>query len=131
MIKNIEHTAILAINPTELVQWYCDTLGFEIIHAIEENGQYFITLPGGGMLEFLKANDKDRGDQALNDAGIRHIAFTVENYDDVVRELENKGVTFTNPSHDVPPPEGGKRNFFPDPENNILQLISRPKPLCT
>ncbi len=127
MIRDIEHLAIHAKDPASLVKWYCDMLGFDIVHAIKENGQYFISLPGGGMIEFLRAGEASRVDHARNDAGIRHIAFTAENYDDVVKELEAKGVAFANPSHDAG--EGNKRNFFDDPEGNVLQLIHRPEPL--
>ena len=127
MIRDIEHTAIMAKDPAGLIAWYRDTLGFKVVHAIETNGQYFLTLPGGGMLEFLRANDAPRTAHVNSDAGIRHIAFTAENYDEVVKDLEGKGVTFANPSHDAG--EGNKRNFFPDPEGNVLQLIHRPEPL--
>ena len=127
MIRDIEHLAIHAKDPARLVKWYCDTLGFGVTHAIEENGQYFISLEGGGMIEFLRASDAPRANLARNDAGIRHIAFTAEDYDDVVRDLEAKGVTFANASHDAG--EGNKRNFFDDPEGNVLQLIHRPEPL--
>jgi glyoxylase I family protein len=127
MIRDIEHLAIHAKDPAGLVKWYCDTLGFSVTHAIEGNGQYFISLAGGGMIEFLPANDSPTVDHARNDAGIRHIAFTAENYDEVVAELEGKGVTFANDSHDAG--EGNKRNFFDDPEGNVLQLIHRPEPL--
>jgi glyoxylase I family protein len=127
MIRDIEHLAIHSKDPASLVNWYCETLGFTITHAIEDNGQYFISLPGGGMIEFLPANDSQTVSHARNDAGIRHIAFTAENYDDVVAELESKGVTFANDSHDAG--EGNKRNFFDDPDGNVLQLIHRPEPL--
>lgn len=127
MIRDIEHLAIHAKDPAGLVKWYCDTLGFDVIHAIESNHQYFISLKGGGMIEFLPASDAPRVEQARNDAGIRHIAFTAEDYDDTVRDLEAKGVTFSNERHDAG--EGNKRNFFDDPEGNVLQLIHRPEPL--
>ena len=127
MIKDIEHLAIMAADPARLIAWYRDVLGFKVIVAIEDRGQYFLSLPGGGMIEFLRASDKARGEQKNNDVGIRHIAFTAENYDDVVADLESQGVTFQNESHDAG--EGNKRNFFPDPEGNILQLIHRPEPL--
>lgn len=127
MIKDIEHTAIMAKDPAGLVKWYCEVLGFEIVMAIEDRGQYFLGLPDGGLLEFLEANDNERPGQSRGDAGIRHIAFTAEGYDDVVKDLESKGVTFANPDHDAG--GGNKRNFFDDPEGNVLQLIHRPAPL--
>tara|TARA_Y100000588_G_scaffold156420_1_gene170460 strand:+ start:6419 stop:6811 length:393 start_codon:yes stop_codon:yes gene_type:complete len=127
VITDIEHTAIMAADPAELIAWYRDVLGFNVIVAMEDRGQYFLSLPGGGMLEFLKASDKPGGEQANDDVGIRHIAFTAEDYDEVVAHLEEKGVTFQNESHDAG--GGNKRNFFPDPEGNILQLIHRPEPL--
>ena len=127
MIRSIEHVAILAADPLILTQWYCDTLDFKILTAKDAKGQYFINLPEGGVLEILPANDKERPHQELDDVGIRHIAFTVDDYEAAANSLEDKGVTFLSPHPEV---TGRHRiNFFHDPEGNILQLVWRPKPL--
>ena len=126
MIKNIEHIAIFAANPKALVDWYCEHLGFRVV--TEDSGHsYFIALPDGDMIEVLKAADKDRAPAAFEEAGLRHLAFTVENYDEVAERLAAVGIEFYNDSHVVP---GDNRvNFFEDPEGNILQIVQRAEPI--
>ena len=127
MIRSIEHIAVLAADPVSLAHWYCDTLGFKVISADDASGKHFIGLPEGGILEILRANDKERPEQRSNDAGIRHIAFIVDDYNATAKSLEERGVTFISPH---PAPTSRDRlNFFPDPEGNILQLACRAQPL--
>ena len=127
MIKAIEHIAVVAADPTLLARWYCDTLGFEIAHAHEEHRTYFLRLPEGGILEILPSNDRVPVDHAGDDAGIRHIALVVENFNTAHQALEDRGVTFVGPSHTSP--TGTRFDFFPDLEGNLLQLVYRPEPL--
>ena len=126
MIKNIEHIAIFAANPKALVDWYCEHLGFRVV--AEDSGQfYFIALPDGDMIEVGKAADKDRAPATFEEAGLRHVAFTVENYDEFAERLAAAGIEFYNDSHVVP---GDNRvNFFEDPEGNILQIVQRAEPI--
>ncbi len=49
MLKSVEHLAIFAQDSTSLARWYCDTLGFETVVALEDKGQYFLRLPGDGF----------------------------------------------------------------------------------
>jgi glyoxylase I family protein len=127
VIKSIEHIAILASDPGALARWYCETLAFTVLVATEAKGQFFVGLPEGGVVEFLPANDRTRAHQVSDDAGIRHIAFTVDDYDASARWLEENGVEFNAPHKET---TGGNRmNFFNDPEGNLLQLVWRPKPL--
>ena len=37
MLKSVEHLAIFAQDSTSLARWYCDTLGFETVVALEDN----------------------------------------------------------------------------------------------
>jgi len=127
MIQAIEHIAIAAADPGGLARWYCDTLGFDMIVASEESKTYFVRLPGGGMLEILPANDKTRPESANDDAGIRHLALTVDDFRATIDALTAKGVNFVGPAREIP--NGPKLAFFTDPEDNLLHLVWRPKPL--
>ncbi len=127
MIKSIEHIAIFASDPKSLAQWYCDTLGFGTLVSKEDKGQYFIDLQEGGVLEILPARNDRQMEPHPNDLGIRHIAFTVDDYDATATSLEERGIAFLNPH---PESSGSNRlNFFRDPEGNILQMVWRQKPL--
>jgi catechol 2,3-dioxygenase-like lactoylglutathione lyase family enzyme len=127
MLKSVEHLAIFAQDSTSLARWYCDTLGFETVVALEDKGQYFLRLPGDGFcLEFLRAGEAGITTEAANAPGIRHIALAVDDDDDDAKQLRERGVLFSRPHPDG---DGGARlNTFPDPEGNVLQLVWRPSP---
>jgi hypothetical protein len=66
MLKSVEHLVIFAQDSTSLARWYCDTLGFETVVALEDKGQYF-----------LRAGEAGITTEAANAPGIRHIAIVV------------------------------------------------------
>jgi glyoxylase I family protein len=136
MIRSIEHVAIAAKNTEALARWYCDTLGFTVVVAGRargtgqglDQGTWFVGPPeGGAVVEIIPANDTPRTDHEPSDAGMRHLAFTVTDFDAVCDSLKAKGVTFTGNMMGA----AGERRlaFFLDPEGNILQLVFRPQPL--
>lgn len=127
MIRSIEHIAIVAADPAALARWYCDTLGFKATLTDDVTQTYFVSLSGGGMLEIMPSNDHPPGDHAADDAGIRHIALAVDDFDKAYQALKNQGVDFVGPYRESP--NGTRFDFFPDPEGNLLQLLHRPHPL--
>ncbi|MCE2437989.1 MAG: VOC family protein [Candidatus Latescibacteria bacterium] len=127
MIRSIEHIAIVAADSKTLARWYCDVLGFEMILENEESETFFLRLPGGGILEFLPSNGRAPAVCAADDAGIRHIALKVDDFDSACRLLENRGAAFVGPYRETP--AGTRFNFLADPEGNLLQIVFRPEPL--
>ena len=127
MIRSIEHIAIVAADSGTLARWYCDVLGFEMILENEESLTYFVRLPGGGILEFLSSNDRAPAVCAADDAGIRHIALKVDDFDSACRMLEDRGAVFVGPYRETS--AGTRFNFVADPEGNLLQIVYRPDPL--
>ncbi len=131
-MKALEHAAIIADDPAGLADWYCKTLGFELITKGDlvldgkEMTYHFLGLSGGALLEILPSNKKSRTKKAADDAGIRHIAFLVENFEASCQSLQEKGLQL-GPARELP--DGTKLVFFPDPEGNLLQLVYRTKPL--
>ncbi len=127
MIHAIEHIAIFSADSKALAQWYCDTLGFEMALASEENRTYFVKLPGGGMFEILPANAKPRPDNVMDDAGLRHIALAVDDFEATYQALKARGITYAGPVRESF--GGSKLVFFTDPDGNLLHLVWRAKPL--
>ena len=127
MIRAIEHIAIVAADSEALARWYCDVLGFEMILGNDESRTYFVRLAGGGILEFLPSNDRTRPDGADDDAGIRHIALSVDDFDSACRALESRGAAFVGPYRETS--AGTRFNFLADPEGNLLQIVYRPESL--
>ncbi len=127
MIRSIEHIAIVAADSKALARWYCDILEFEMILENEESRTWFVRLPGGGILEFLPSNDRTRTPGAADDAGIRHIALSVDDFDSACRVLESRGAAFVGPYRETS--AGTRFNFLADPEGNLLQIVYRPESL--
>ena len=131
-MKALEHAAIIADDPEALVDWYCTTLGFELISKgdlVLDGNQltyHFLSLPGGALLEILPSNQKSRSKKAPDDAGIRHLAFLVEDFEASCQSLREKGLDLGTERE---LPDGTKLVFFPDPEGNLLQLVYRTKAL--
>ena len=126
MIQALEHLAIAAADPMALAEWYCATLGFDMLVAAPESQTYFVGLPGGGIIEILPIVGAATSPPAT--AGLHHLALTVDTFDSVYQQLLGQGVRFTGPAYRSP--DGTTQfDFFTDPEGNRLQLVYRAQPL--
>lgn len=126
MKYSVEHLGLPARNPLALKDWYVAVLDAKLIF---DNGEtppaYFVSLPGGLMLEIYQgtASLKETGDNSLN--GWRHLALRVGSIEKARAALAKKGVKFPDP---VKPAGGGGRVlFFRDAEGNLLHLVERPR----
>ena len=127
MITALEHVAIVSADPNSLADWYTETLGLEVLSKDEESSTYFLGVPGGGIFEILPSNDRPRPEATDDDVGIRHVAFTVDEFEPTCEELRRRGIEFSRMA--AGSPGETQMAFFPDPEGNILQIVRRPKPL--
>ena len=127
MIAAMEHVAIVSVDPGALTEWYTATLDFEVLSKDEESSTYFLGVPGGGIFEILPSNERPRPEATDDDAGIRHVAFTVDEFEPTCQELRRRGIEFSRMA--AGSAEETQMAFFPDPEGNILQIVRRPKPL--
>ena len=123
MFLGLEHTAIAAVNPEKLANWYCEHLGFHI--NFRYDAFFFVKAPNGSMLEIIPAKG-DRPDEHNLTPGIRHLAIAVEDFDKAHAALKSKGVHFTGEPYEN---QGNRLVFFQDLEGNLLHLIQREKPL--
>jgi catechol 2,3-dioxygenase-like lactoylglutathione lyase family enzyme len=76
----------------------------------------------------------DNAPPRLDDLGIHHVAFWVDDLEVFAKRLERRSAKILVPASRKNPHEtgGGKRGtsstmFFEDPSGNILQLDERPK----
>src|SRR5215468_5024148 len=92
MFRAIEHTAIATPDPEKLAAWYVDILGFRINHRYGPN--VFVRAPDGGVIELIPADNGDRPEQRMFQAGIRHLAVTVDDFDAAHHMLQSRGVKF-------------------------------------
>jgi catechol 2,3-dioxygenase-like lactoylglutathione lyase family enzyme len=123
MVTGIEHFAIASPNPRQLAEWYVAHLQFQINY--DYNGNYFVRAPNGFMIEIVPSQG-EAGPNEKRTPGMRHIAISVDDFDQAYAELQRQGVPFTDQPYEN---EGNRLVFFADPDGNQLHLIQRPRPL--
>lgn len=126
MIKGIEHVAIFAKDTAALKDWYIKMFEFRVVYD-NGKGTYFLMAPDGAMIEFVKTGENGGvvGDKV---SGIRHLALSVDNFEEMVDKLLAEKVKVV--SEPAVSAAGIKTFFFRDPEGNVLHLIYRPQPLA-
>jgi glyoxylase I family protein len=122
---SVEHIGLPALDSTALKDWYVNILGAKLVF---ETGQtppaYFLSLPGGLMLEIYQA-DASLAETSNNSlAGWRHLALRVDAIEPARDALMKKGVQFPDPIK--PAGGGGLVLFFRDAAQNLLHLVERP-----
>lgn len=123
IICGIEHTAIASPQPAQLADWYVQTLGFVVNYR--GSSAVFVKAPDGTMIEIIQSEGAAAAATSKT-PGIRHLALTVEGFDEVYAGLQAKGVKFVTQPLDS---KGNKVVFFEDPEGNLLHLLQRENPL--
>ena len=118
-IKGVEHVAIATPDPRSLAAWYIQHLNFEPL--LDTGTTVYINSPNSVVLEFVKAEDVPARPQ-IRDAGLRHIAFAVDNLEAAHAQLQADGVAFEAAPILSP---GMRLFFFRDPEGNYLHLVER------
>jgi len=125
MFQGLEHAAIASPNPEKLALWYVEHLGYTINSFSPASKTTFIRAPNGSMFEII-SSEGERAQQAMRSPGLRHLAITVDNFQEDYEWLKAKGVKFlTEPEIK----NGNSLVFFEDADGNILHLIQREKPL--
>jgi glyoxylase I family protein len=123
LIKGVEHVAIATPNPQQLAEWYIQLLNFTLL--LDTGATVYIKSPNSVILEFVKA-DHIPQQPKIRDAGLRHIAFAVDNLESAHDELTSNGVEFEGSPIALP---GMRLFFFRDPEGNYLHLVQREMPM--
>ncbi len=123
MFTGIEHFAIASPNPRRLAEWYVSSLEFEI--SYEYAGNFFIEAPNGVLVEIIPA-EGEPPESGMRTPGMRHIALSVDDFDEAQNQLTSLGVIFEGEPYSN---QGNRLRFFKDPDGNLLHLIHREKPL--
>jgi glyoxylase I family protein len=123
MFTGIEHFAIASPNPKLLAEWYVSHLDFTI--SFEYAGNYFVEAPNGALIEIIPSEGEAAANE-LRTPGMRHIAISVDNFDEARRQLAAQGTKFEGEPYTN---QGNRLQFFKDSDGNLLHLIQREKPL--
>ena len=124
LFDSIDHIAIISSDYQKAKDFYVDKLGFKVKREVErkDRDDFIITLeaPNGILIELFIERNPPRRVTRPEAAGLRHLAFRVQEIEESVEKLNKKGIETEEIRID---PQNGKRmTFFMDPDGLPLEL---------
>lgn len=96
MFNRIHHIAIICSDYSKSKHFYAEILGFKILREIyrEERRSFKLDLQIGDryQLELFSFPDPPARPSSPEACGLRHIAFEVDNVQEIVRRLKKQGI---------------------------------------
>ncbi|WP_199141494.1 SMU1112c/YaeR family gloxylase I-like metalloprotein [Pedobacter sp. ASV12] len=127
MFNRIHHIAIICTDYERSKYFYVNQLGFEVLAEVyrEERKSYKLDLAVNGIyqLELFSFENPPARPSRPEAAGLRHLAFEVDDVQKTVAELNAKGIV-TEPIR-IDEFTGRKFAFFADPDGLPLELYER------
>ncbi|MEC1259257.1 VOC family protein [Bacillus swezeyi] len=124
MLESIHHTAIICSDYEASKSFYVDKLGLEILSETyrkdRDSYKLDLSLNGRYVIELFSFPNPPKRLTRPEAAGLRHLAFTVNDLDHAVSKLREKGVS-TEPVR-IDPGTGKRFTFFSDPDGLPLEL---------
>ncbi len=126
LLNAIHHIAIISSDYQRAKQFYTEILGLTIIQEVyrAERQSYKLDLAVNGLyqIELFSFPDPPKRPSRPEATGLRHLAFSVNDLDKAVADLQAKGVELEPIRIDE---LTGKRfTFFADPDGLPLELYS-------
>lgn len=123
-LKAIHHIAIICSDYAKSKAFYTEILGLKILQETyrSERKSYKLdlALEDNYVIELFSFPDPPQRVSRPEAAGLRHLAFSVEDIDEAIRLLNEKGVQ-TEPVR-VDELTGKRFTFFADPDDLPLEL---------
>ena len=124
LFDSIDHIAIISSDYQKAKDFYVDKLGFKVKREVErkDRDDFIMTLeaPNGILIELFIEKNPPRRVTRPEAAGLRHLAFRVQDIEKSVEKLNKKGIETEEIRID---PQNGKRmTFFMDPDGLPLEL---------
>lgn len=124
MLESIHHTAIICSDYEASKSFYVDKLGLEILSETyrkdRDSYKLDLSLNGRYVIELFSFPNPPERLTRPEAAGLRHLAFTVNDLDHAVSKLREKDVS-TEPVR-IDPGTGKRFTFFSDPDGLPLEL---------
>lgn len=126
-LSQIHHVAIIVSDYEAAKEFYVEKLGFSVVRENfrQERGDWKLDLrlgegPCAVELELFAEPNPPKRVSRPEACGLRHLAFRVENVEETVKELAQKGI----PCEPIRKDEftGGHMTFFFDPDGLPLEL---------
>lgn len=147
MLESIDHVNLVVQDLEKMSGFYTSVLGLEVTRRFSISGQWidrtvglkdvvadgvYLDPPRGPRIELIRYQRPEaQRPERLGDAntpGLRHLAFRVDDIEQIVARLREAGVEFLSDVQHVPTEQvsyGGAQKhivYFPDPEGNLLEL---------
>jgi len=124
-VASIDHVHIHASDPVKTIEFYQSFFGARVIQEFESLGRKLTIMSLGeksklSILHIPPAVEKPKPEMA----SIDHIGIEVENIEELIDRLKEKGVSF--PVDLTQSSTGVKIAFCLGPDNVYLELIERP-----
>lgn len=124
MLESIHHIAIICSDYEASKTFYVDKLGLEILSETyrkdRDSYKLDLSLNGRYVIELFSFPGPPERLTRPEAAGLRHLAFTVADLDQTVKELKQKGIIAEPVRTD--PGTGKRYTFFSDPDGLPLEL---------
>ena len=124
LFDSIDHIAIISSDYQKAKDFYVDKLGFKVKREVErkDRDDFIITLeaPNGILIELFIEKNPPRRVTRPEAAGLRHLAFRVQDIEESVEKLNKKGIETEEIRID--PLNGKRMTFFMDPDGLPLEL---------
>lgn len=129
-IAGVHHVAVICSDYERSKRFYTEVLGLSAIaenwRAGRASWKLDLAVPGGGQIELFSFPDPLSRPSTPEAAGLRHLAFAVEDLDGMVGRLETAGVAVEEVRRD--PYTGARFTFFKDPDGLPLELYELTAP---
>ena len=139
MMKTIRHIGIVVSDLDKALCFYKDMLGLKVVKDTNEPSDFIDTILSlkntslrtvkmeahdGNLIELLyfKSHPEKPKKRGITEIGCSHVAFTVENIDELYNKLTKKGVVF-NSSPKISPDGYAKVAFCKDPDGTFIELV--------
>lgn len=123
-LKGVHHVAIICGDYNRSKKFYVEVLGLTVLaeHYRKERDSYKLDLAAGSqyVIELFSFPNPPKRVSRPEACGLRHLAFSVDNIDEAVAELNSNSIQ-TEPIR-IDEYTGRKFTFFSDPDNLPLEL---------
>lgn len=124
MFQKIHHIAIICSDFEVSKKFYTETLELEIIREVyrpeRDSFKLDLALNGHYIIELFSFPNPPKRPSKPESLGLRHLAFAVENIENSIEKLNQKGIE-TEPIR-IDEHTGKKFTFFSDPDNLPIEL---------
>lgn len=122
-IRKIEHVGVMVNDLKTSIDFYQNTLGFDLFNIIEPNAKIKLAFLGDQKsgqvyVELISGTGRNFPDEGK----VNHIAFTVDNLEEEIQRLKSLNVIFKR-EEPTSLENGAKYIFFKGPDGESLELF--------